>query len=320
MKKQMLLGILIAIVCLYFAFRGISITGLFHALRTARLRWIACALMIYSIGYILRAFRWRILMEPIRRCSAGELFAPMIIGFLANNILPFRMGEFIRAHVTGTKFNVSRTASLGTILLERLCDTVSFLSTFIAVALIFPFPGVVEKGAAALGLLCILVTASLVIILRHRDRFQEVVEKLRIPQNWKRTIEHLVGNFAQGVSSLKKARHVAGALLLSLVIWTIEGSYLYLIAKSLSAPLSYPQAFFLLFFMGLAVTLPQAPGYIGTLELFGVTALALLGIPKQQALPVILSIHGTQFCFILAVGMWALYHEGISLNSLIKRR
>jgi uncharacterized membrane protein YbhN (UPF0104 family) len=95
---------------------------------------------------------------------------------------------------------------------------------------------------------------------------------------------------------------------------------LYLMAHSFSVPLHYPQSFFLLFFMGLSVTLPQAPGYVGTLELFGVTALALLGIPKSQGLPVILAIHGTQFTFILILGLWALWKEGLSFQAMVETR
>ena len=69
--------------------------------------------------------------------------------------------------------------------------------------------------------------------------------------------------------------------------------------------------------MGLSVTLPQAPGYVGTMELFGVTALLWLGIPREQGLPIILTIHATQFLFILLLGCWALWHEGLSVAGLM---
>ena len=80
--------------------------------------------------------------------------------------------------------------------------------------------------------------------------------------------------------------------------------------------LLYSQAFFLLFALGLSVTLPQAPGYVGTYELFGITALGLLGIPKDQGLPVILAIHGMQFAFITLLGTLGLWHEGLSFQNL----
>ena len=80
--------------------------------------------------------------------------------------------------------------------------------------------------------------------------------------------------------------------------------------------MEYGQAFFLLFALGLSVTLPQAPGYVGTFELFGVTALTFLGIPKDQGLAVILAVHGTQFIFITLLGSLALWKEGLTFRSL----
>src|SRR5262249_15425762 len=151
-----------------------------------------------------------------------------------NNVLPLRMGEFVRAHVTGNKFSISRTASLGTILLERLCDTLAFLSTFVAVALFFPFPRNVEKGAAALGITCAMVIISLIVILRHEERFYAIVHRLPIRPHWQGKIKDLVKNFAHGVSGMKRLEHVIGAMALSLVIWIIEGTMLYLMAHSFS--------------------------------------------------------------------------------------
>src|ERR1035441_6562237 len=87
-------------------------------------------------------------------------------------------------------------------------------------------------------------------------------------------------------------------------------------AGAFAVDVKYAGAFFLLFAIGLSVTLPQAPGYVGTFELFGVTALALLGIPKNQALPVILAIHGTQFTMIALMGTIGLWREGLSFHSL----
>ncbi len=118
-------------------------------------------------------------------------------------------------------------------------------------------------------------------------------------------------------------RHYAAALMLiesmilSLMIWIIEGTcFFFCFIKAFSIPLPYAGAFFLLFALGLSVTLPQGPGYVGTFELFGVTALTLLGIPKELGLPMILAIHGTHFIFIAIFGGLGLWKEGLNLQSL----
>src|SRR4051812_16941512 len=120
MRKQLIIGILISGLCLYFAFRGLSLRDVGASLQQADLRWIALALVVYSFSFGLRAFRWAKLMEPIKPTTSAEMLRPMVIGFFANNVLPFRMGELVRAHMAGKKLGISRTASLGTIVLERI--------------------------------------------------------------------------------------------------------------------------------------------------------------------------------------------------------
>lgn len=316
MRLKFWISLLVAGFCLYWVFKGISFESLWTTLRQASPAWIVAAGGIYLSGYLFRAMRWEVLIKPIREVQAKDLFWPMVLGFFANNILPFRMGELVRAHISGRKFHISRTASLGTILLERICDTISFLTTFLAVALFFPFPWLVEKGALALGLACILTIGALLVIHTHQKRFHAIIESIKISDKWKKNIQDIVFNFSHGISGVKQPRYALAAILLSMVVWTLEGTFLYFMAKAFATPLTYPQSFFLLFFMGLSVTLPQAPGYVGTLELFGVTALSLLGIPKEQGLPVILAIHGTQFCFISLLGCCGLWKEGLSLKNL----
>ncbi len=316
MRKQLVFGLAVAAVCLYFAFRGISFQELGLALRAAHFRWIGLALIVYTVGYLLRAWRWEILIRPIRAVPAKQLFGPLVLGFFANNILPFRMGELVRAHITGQKFNISRTASLGTILLERLCDALSFLSTFVVAALCFPFPKEAKMGAAVMALGCLAITVGIWWTIGYQHRLRNFLEWTSLPTRWKKRLVHLVENFVNGVSGLHDISYVVESMSLSLVIWTLEGTVIYLIAHAFATHLSYPQSFFLLFFMGLSVTLPQAPGYVGTVELFGIGALALLGIRRELALPIILTIHGTQFAYIVVLGCWALWFEGLTFKNI----
>jgi len=316
MRRHLWIGVLFALICLYYAFRGISLSDLGSVLLRARPWPILIAVTIYLFGYYLRSERWAILMRPIRPLSASVLFWPLIIGFFANNILPLRMGELVRAHISGTKFKISRTASLGTILLERICDTLSFLTTFLVASLFYPFPRYMEKGAWLLGGACVVVIITLILIRMHELAFHRILDRTPLSTNWKARIRETTGQIIHSTSGITQPRFVVEALLLSLVIWVIEGTILYLIASAFLVDLKYAGAFFFLFALGLSVTLPQAPGYVGTYELFGVTALSLLGIPKAQGLPVVLAIHGIQFILITFLGIFGLWKEGLSFKSL----
>jgi hypothetical protein len=287
------------------------------ALRQADLRWIAVGLAIYSCGFMTRATRWEKLMRPVKPIPASQLLRPMVIGFFANNVLPFRMGELVRAHVTGNKFGISRTAALGTIVLERIFDTISFLSIFLAIAFFFPFPDGVRHGAYVLGAGCAGLIAALVFASKYQAKTNALIARLPVPPKWQQKIQRLMADFTHGVSGMMHGHFVAQALVLSMAVWGIEGTTGYCIARAFTSQITYPQAYFVMFFLGLAVTLPQAPGYVGTMELFGVMAFSLLGIPKNIGLSIVLTLHGCQFVFIAGMGIWALWKENLSLSRLV---
>lgn len=163
---------------------------------------------------------------------------------------------------------------------------------------------------------CLLVIVVLLIIRRHEKTFHSILERSPVPKSWKGKINHFVTQFNQSTAQIHDPRYIIEVMALSLTIWIMEGTFLYLVTRAFSVNLPYAGAFFLLFALGLSVTLPQAPGYVGTFELFGVTALSLLGIPKEQGLPVVLAVHGLQFCFVAIMGMIGLWREGLSFHSL----
>src|SRR5581483_1514848 len=114
-------------VTFYFLFRNIDWNKMLEAFSQFQLVWLIPALFIYLLGYIIRGFRWVVLLSPVKKCTFKSLFPTLIIGFMANNVLPARAGEFIRAHLNGKKEGLSRSASLGTIILERLFDGMAML-------------------------------------------------------------------------------------------------------------------------------------------------------------------------------------------------
>jgi len=316
MRKQVWIAYLVAAICFYFAFRGISFRHIWESLHQASPGPISLALFLYFIDYVLRSKRWSILLAPVKPIPSVQLFGVMLIGFFANNVLPLRMGELVRAHLCGTKFNISRTASLGTILLERLCDALSFLTTSLVASWFIPIPPSMKRGAWLLGGSCIAVIVAILVMHHQEETFRRFLVWSPVPVRWKPKIDNFATHFIHSTSGITQPRFVIEAIAYSLVVWILEGTFLYLLAIAFSVPLTYAGCFFLLFALGLSVTLPQAPGFVGTFELFGTMALSLLGIPKTQGLPMVLAVHGLQFLFISVIGMLALWKEGLSLHSL----
>src|SRR5579862_8990919 len=121
------LMIVLIIGAFYLLFRNIKFDELAADFARLQVLWLLPALAVYMLGYVIRGFRWVILLNPIKKCSFKSLFPTLLIGFMANNVTPLRLGEFIRAHLNGKKEGISRSASLGTIILERLFDGMAML-------------------------------------------------------------------------------------------------------------------------------------------------------------------------------------------------
>ena len=118
------IGVLISVACVYLVVRGVDLGKTADLLGSARPTWLALAVAAVAGDLVFRALRWQILMRPIHRVPLRRLSAYMLVGYLANNVLPARLGELVRSHYLGDREGISRSATLGTVVVERVVDTV----------------------------------------------------------------------------------------------------------------------------------------------------------------------------------------------------
>ena len=121
-KWHIWLGFAISAVFLYLAFREVDFSQVWSYLTHAQWSWVLLGLVFYFIGVWLRAFRWQILLNPLKKLSIPRLFQVVAIGYMGNNVYPARAGELLRAVLLKQKDQISISASLATIVVERLFD------------------------------------------------------------------------------------------------------------------------------------------------------------------------------------------------------
>jgi uncharacterized protein (TIRG00374 family) len=139
-RWQFWLGVMISAVFLYFALRGLELDRAWLAMRTANYWWIIPGVVVYFFGVWARTWRWHYMLRPIKAVSLVRLFPVVVIGYMGNNVYPARAGELIRAYVLRKKEAVSISASLATIIVERIFDGVIML-LFVFVSLpLTPMP------------------------------------------------------------------------------------------------------------------------------------------------------------------------------------
>ncbi len=320
MNKKFLVGMLVSLVFLYLAFRKVDYGELWLALKTASYWFIIPNVMLQIFTMWLRAVRWRYMVNPIKKVRLGRLFSSVMIGFMANNVLPARLGEFVRAYSLGTKENVSKSASFATIVVERLFDGFSILFILWATLLLFPFPEWVKKGGNLFLVMNVVMLFFLILLEVKTDstlKFFQFTFRF-LPRKLRMKAEDILLKFISGLKVFRDPSSLIWILSWSILIWIVTGisNYFIFLAFGLYPPIQ--ASFILLVIVCLGVMLPSSPGFVGTFQFFTIVALARFGYDKNIALPFSIVLHACQYFPVTLLGLYYLKKEHLSLKTLEK--
>jgi uncharacterized protein (TIRG00374 family) len=244
-----------------------------------------------------------------------------MIGFMANNVLPFRLGEFVRAYSLSSKEQVSKSASLATIFVERLVfDLLALLAIFGMVLVISPLTVFRElKIGALVTIITALIGLALTLYLSSRgQRDSHILKGLLklLPRRIRPVLENTVAKFATGLEFMRDGRRVFWVSYHTFLIWIIMGlsNYFVLLAFDLRLPVS--ASFVILVVVSILITVPSSPGFVGVYHYGTVVSLALYGVAHENALSCALVMHATQFLVITLVGLVYLRREHLSLKQI----
>ena len=330
MKRwQFWLGILISIIFLYFALRGLQLGAIWETLKSANYWWLLPGIAVYFMAVWVRAWRWHYLLRPLKKISTSTMFPIVAIGYMGNNIYPARAGEILRAVVLKMKEGVSISSSLATIIIERVFDGVVMLAF---VFLNLPelatltsssgFVGSIQTlafwGAIAfIGALVIFLLAAMFPSLSSR-----IVDWLianLLPKRWRETSSSLSHRFLSGLEALRSPQDALMIFFTSVVIWLLETGKYWLVLQAF--PIKGVSFFALMLMNGivnLATTLPSAPGYIGTFDAPGIALLQAYGVKGAVAAGYTLVLHGALWLPITLVGAFFFMREGLSLTKAME--
>lgn len=126
--KRFWIGLVISLACLAFFLAHTNPSEIEHSFSDANLL-LACAVTpLYFVGFWLRTIRWRYLLKPVADVSTSRLFPVVLIGLMANNIAPARVGELVRAYLVGERESMSKSTALGTIAVDRAFDGLTLVA------------------------------------------------------------------------------------------------------------------------------------------------------------------------------------------------
>ena len=300
-----------------------------QTLRQAHYRYLVPAVGMLAVLYYIRVRRWQLFLRPLARVPIGAVASATCIGFMANCVLPLRLGELARPYVlhrrTRLPFGQCVATSAG---LERMFDVVG-LAMIVALAslllrgrLLLPVSrGTTQAVWAASGLFAVMACALvagvawLALAPRSFERAGAALARL-LPERWGRKAEEFLRHLTDGVRFLRDWRGIALALLYSIEIWLAQGISTFYAARCLGAELSLAGALAVAAAVAVAVAAPQAPAYLGPFHAAAMLAAEAFRLGRGEAGALAILMWMVNVVPITVVGLGFLWYEGLSLRGL----
>ncbi|MDY6839106.1 MAG: lysylphosphatidylglycerol synthase transmembrane domain-containing protein [Thermodesulfobacteriota bacterium] len=340
---SLLAGLLLSLFALYFTFKNIPLGELVDYLKRVNYWWAIPSMSLAIMSFAIRVVRWQLLLAPVRRTAFPSAYHATMIGFMANCLLPARLGELVRPAVLSKRENVSFTKVLATVGVERALDVIILIVSFVIVfatveissSLHLTFAGyhldkatLQMSGMTTLKLLIGLVLAiALVSFRKTRTAMTRVVlnlpnllfffspslrqvmrERLCTP------VVRIIDNLAAGFELLKSPKKLGLCLVLSVLVWAAAGASHYVMAFGCPGiQLSFFQMYAVMVILCFFISLPSAPGFWGLWEAGGVFGLLIFGIPAGEAAGFTLANHVFQMVPAIVLGLVSLTIIGMTM-------
>jgi uncharacterized protein (TIRG00374 family) len=309
-------------VFLFLAFHKVEWAQTMRALRSANHNLVLLGAFASLGGFVVRAFGWKFLLAPVGRLSGWRLFSPVAIGYMTNNLLPARLGEFARAYVVGRREDVSKSAALATIVIERIFDGLTLLLILAVVSLFFPFAAWVKDGGMLVAAAFLILSLGLLLLALKTEWALHLIDLTLgtiLPDTARRTKSRL-RNFVVGLDLKSNYPATFLAFLLTVLRWAFEACiYLSVIyALGIQDRVPIHGALFVMVAVNIACMIPQAPGFVGAVQIACVQALAAFGIDRELAVAYSFLVHAGFFFPITLIGIACLAYSRLSFSEIRK--
>jgi len=314
-RWQLWLGLIISAVFLYIVLSRMELAQVWLALKTARYWWIIPGVVVYFFGVWARTWRWHYLLRPMLPVPLARLFPVVCIGYMGNNVYPARAGEVIRAYVLRKKEGVSISASLATIVVERIFDgVVMLLFVFFSLPFVPMQPWLRQVVVlASLFFFGALLVFFVMAISPQRSQvvYNWFIERL-VPARFREPARGLLDRFVEGLHSLRSGKVVVMIFVTSLVIWLAETVTYWFVMQGFDFSVSFYVLMLMNGVVNLVTTIPSSPGYVGTFDATGIAVLATYGVNSEVATAYTLILHAALWFPITALGAYYMWRESVS--------
>ena len=313
-----------------------ELDDLFRALKEANYLYVIPAVTVYFIGVYFRAVRWKYILSPMRTVSVKRIYPVVVMGYAANNVLPARAGELVRAYYMAQREHLSGSAALATIGVERIYDGLTLFVITVASALVLLLFGVFGEAGdlyrnaafalAAFAGLGLIIALLFITFIAVNPRTMQLTDRVLsvIPVRFRPRLRDLAFNFIQGLGILSSPKQHGMVFLLSLPVWLGEILVYFTIAYSFGINEYFlnPGLFFLAIILvtgtsNLSTAFPVSIGGIGPFEIIAQQTLSIMGVEAAVAASYALVTHLVALWLpVNLAGLVLMWRENLSLKQL----
>jgi uncharacterized protein (TIRG00374 family) len=315
-RWQFWLGLAVSALFLWLALRGLDLSRFWDALKGANYVWLVPGVLVYFGAVWARTWRWHYMLRGLKPVSLGRLFPTVTISYMGNNVYPARAGEVLRAFVLKRDEGVSMSASLATILVERIFDGLVML---VFVFLTLPTVPDLDPDLRRLVVLASLVfLGALVAFLalasapdRARRLYSALINRV-VPSRFRAQLLSLADRFMEGLIGLRRGRDLAMIFFTSTIVWLLETVKYWFVMHAFPFEVSFFALMLMNGLANLALTIPAAPGGIGPFDWAGIETLAAFGVDRTLASAYTIVLHVALWFPITALGVYYFVRKGLT--------
>jgi uncharacterized protein (TIRG00374 family) len=310
-----------------YLFRSVDLPELGRQLRAAHWGWALLSTALAPFGLWVRARRWWYLLPP--GANPPNLLPAIMIGYMANNVLPLRAGEIVRVYIVARRWRAVGSSAhahpfwttLATLVVERVLDSLAIVLILAVLVLLVPVPRFLEVAALTVLAIDLIGIAVLIALVAAPDRCARLVARLtgRWPRLQQRALA-VFRTFVYGLDGIRTPAHIVPLILWTVGVWLAPALAAWTMLEALNLRLPFVASWAILAFVGLGISIPSAPGYVGVFHAAAVLAVGLFGVAQAPALGYALLFHASQIVPVTVIGWLYLLREQVSLGEAAAAR
>jgi glycosyltransferase 2 family protein len=326
-RTVIVIGLAVGLVAVFL--RNADLAQVWKSVAAARMDSLVLALALVAIGFVIRAERWKYLLEPIGHTRFRNVLRTTVIGFGASAVLPARAGEVIRPYLLARKEGLSATAAFATIIVERILDLVAVLVLLAAFLIAFD-PGLEARDSAVFsairygGLIMAPVAIGALIVMffmaGHPDTLHRWLLKAEavLPARIAAVIARLAKTFAEGFGVVRRPERLIAAVAWSIVLWISIAAGIWAVSIAFGIQMPFTGAWLMLAPLVVGVAVPTPGGVGGFHEAYRIGATAFFGADNNTAVGAAIVLHAISMLPVALVALLFIVQDGLKIGGIAR--